>query len=115
MKPSFHVSRFTRHALVAPESDEGGSRNTQHATRNTFHASRPTSRRREEASAVIVVMALLAIVLIYIAGNLRSLQCLDRELKLVERRQIRRLESPTRISTAVTNLVPVPQPVRPDH
>jgi hypothetical protein len=42
---------------------------------------------------VIVVMALLAILLVYMAGNLRTLTNLGRELKLVERQQIRRLEA----------------------
>ena len=38
-------------------------------------------------------MVLLAIVLLYVAGNLRALYALDRELKLVEKRQTQRLES----------------------
>jgi len=42
---------------------------------------------------VIVVMALLAIILIFVAGNLRTLTNLGRELKLLERQQIRRLQS----------------------
>jgi len=42
---------------------------------------------------VIVVITLLSIVLIYIAGNLRALNNLGRDLKLVEQRQTRRLQS----------------------
>ena len=59
--------------------------------RFTHHVSRPP--RRESGSAVIVVMALLAIILIYVAGNLKTLANLGRELKLLERQQIRRLQN----------------------
>ena len=38
--------------------------------------------------AVIVVMMLVGIILIYIAANLRSLELLHRDLKLVEKQQI---------------------------
>jgi hypothetical protein len=38
-------------------------------------------------------MALLAIILIYVAGNLRTLHLLGRELKLLELRQTRRLQT----------------------
>jgi hypothetical protein len=62
-----------------------------HVSRFTFHASRPP--RRQSGSAVIVVMALLAIILIYVAANLRTLTSLGRELKLLERQQIRRLQT----------------------
>ena len=62
-----------------------------HASRFTHHVSRPP--RRQSGSAVIVVMALLAIILVYVAGNLRTLTSLGRELKLLERQQIRRLQS----------------------
>lgn len=36
-------------------------------------------------------MALLALVLIYVAANLRTLNYLSREIKLVEQHQLRRL------------------------
>jgi len=49
------------------------------------------SHRRQHGSAVIVVIALVAIVLIYVAGNVRTLHFLTREVKLVEERQVRRL------------------------
>lgn len=51
------------------------------------------SRPRERGSAVIVVLVLLAIVLVYINGNLRTLHYLGRELRLIERQQTRRLEA----------------------
>jgi Tfp pilus assembly protein PilX len=77
------------------------------------HVSRFTRpRRRQAGSAVIVVMALLAIILIYVAGNLRTLSNLGRELRLLERQQTRRLQtanattnSPTATLTG-TNSVP---------
>ena len=47
---------------------------------------------RQSGSAVIIVMALLALILVYVAGNLRALTNLGRELKLLERQQIRRLQ-----------------------
>ena len=50
-------------------------------------------RRRQDASAVIVVIFLLAIVFVYIGGNLRTLHHLGRELRLVERQQVRRLKA----------------------
>lgn len=61
-----------------------------HVSRFTHRVSSPP--RRQSGSAVIVVMALLAIILIYVAGNLRTLTNLGRELKLLERQQIRRLQ-----------------------
>jgi hypothetical protein len=86
-----------------------------HASRSTLHAPRFTSpRRREAGSAVIVVLALLAIMLVYVAGNLRTLNSLGRELKLLELQQTRRLQTAVRATnsppavTVVTNTVPTP-------
>ncbi len=63
-----------------------------------------TSSRRRDGSAVIVVMVLLAIVLMYIAANLRSMNFLEREIKLVERQQLHRLHP----QTVTTNTPPRP-------
>lgn len=38
-------------------------------------------------------MALLAIILVYVVGNLKTLANLGRELRLLERQQIRRLQN----------------------
>ncbi|MCX6927621.1 MAG: hypothetical protein NT154_31095 [Verrucomicrobia bacterium] len=38
-------------------------------------------------------MALLAILLVYVAGNMRTLSNLGRELRLLERQQTRRLQA----------------------
>ncbi len=50
-------------------------------------------RARERGMAVIVVIMLVGIILIYVAANLRSLELLRRDLKLVEQHQIRRTAS----------------------
>lgn len=55
--------------------------------------------------AVIVVISLLAIILIYLAGNIRCLNLLKRDLTLIERQQTRRLESGVK-----TNSVPGMKP-----
>ena len=44
--------------------------------------------------AVIVVIAIIAILLIYIGGNVRVLHFLSRDLKLVERQQLLRIHQP---------------------
>jgi len=58
-----------------------------------------TSRHRQpEGSAVIVVMAILALLLMYSAANLITLNVLDAELELLDDRQQRRIRqgaSPT--------------------
>jgi len=86
-----------------------------HSSRLTFHVSRFTPcRRRQAGSAVIVVIALLAIILVYVAGNLRTLNSLGRELKLLERQQTRRLQTVAQTAnsspaiTVATNTVPRP-------
>lgn len=56
---------------------------------------------------VLVVLVLMAIVLIYIGANIRSLHQLNREMKLVERRQVQRLKLQT------TNTVADPKPELP--
>lgn len=50
--------------------------------------------RAQRGVAVIVVLALLAIILLYIGANARTLYFLGRELKLIERQQLQRLAQP---------------------
>jgi hypothetical protein len=69
--------------------------------RITFHY----PRRREQGMAVIVVMALVAILLIYLAGNLRTLYSLSRELKLLDQKQTRRLASATVRTNSLTQIM----------
>jgi hypothetical protein len=58
-------------------------------------------RREERGVAVIVVLALLALIFLYIAANARTLDHLNRELKLIEKQQIRRLAGPTARTNSV--------------
>lgn len=53
--------------------------------------------------AVILIMALLAIILIYIAGNLGTLHHLRSDLRLIEQRQIRRLETISKTNALTFN------------
>ncbi len=64
-----------------------------HTSRVTFHASRPL--RRQSGSAVIIVLALIAIMLVYVAANMRTLYNLGSELRLLERKQVQRLKTAT--------------------
>jgi hypothetical protein len=48
-------------------------------------------RRRQDGMAVIVVIALIAILFVYVAGNVRTLYLLARDVKLVEEKQVRRI------------------------
>ena len=50
-----------------------------------------SSRRRQGGMAVIVMLALLSIMLVSIGASIRSLNRLDRELKLLDQHQTRRL------------------------
>jgi hypothetical protein len=84
-----------------------------HASRITDHVSRP--RRRQAGSAVIVVFALLAIILVYVASNLRTINSLGRELKVLERQQIHRLQALTQTTNtppaATISTNPVSRPL----
>lgn len=51
--------------------------------------SSPSARRSEQGVAVVVVLALLTILMLYIAANVRSLHIMSQEIKLVEQRQLR--------------------------
>jgi len=58
------------------------------------HSYRSRKNASQRGVAVIVVLALLAIILLYISANARTLYYLDREIKLIERQQIQRLAKP---------------------
>jgi len=49
------------------------------------------SNRQQDGMAVIVVIAFLSILLIFVAGNLRMLHLLRKDLKLIEQQQTNRL------------------------
>ena len=50
-----------------------------------------TSRRR--GIAIIVMLALISILILYVAANLHAISSLGRELKLTERHQLQRLNA----------------------
>ena len=58
--------------------------------------------------AVIMVMILVVIVLIYLAGNIRTLHNLGRDLRMIEQQQTRRLAVAGQVTNTVatTNLAP---------
>ena len=67
---------------------------------------RSAARRGERGFLVIALLAIVAIMLIYVNVNVRLLGNLKRELKLVEQQQIQRLEKvgaePLRLTNVVT-------------
>ena len=52
----------------------------------------PTAFSNERGSAVVVFLALLAIMLVLVAANSKTLVLLKKELRLVEHQQVQRLE-----------------------
>jgi hypothetical protein len=69
----------------------------------TLSHSRKTNPQHERGTAVVAVLALIAILLVYVSVNLRTLDHLGRELTLLEQKQQQRLRS----VTASTNVVSV--------
>lgn len=57
------------------------------------HCNAGHKRVAQQGSAVLVVLALLAIILIYVAYNVRMLHLLREEVRLVEKQQLRRLDA----------------------
>lgn len=60
-------------------------------------------RKIETGSATVVLIALLAIMVILVAANSKSLYLLHREVKLLEQQQVKRLDASQTNSAAVTN------------
>lgn len=60
------------------------------------------SPRKEGGFLVIVMMVILAIMLMYVMIGLRSLNHLHQDLKLVERKQVQRLQ-PASLPVVLTN------------
>lgn len=69
-------------------------------------------RRRDRGVAVIVVLAIISIVLVFVAANLRSLHRLSQEMRMIEKKQLHRLDlqaagqaiskSPTNVAVSVS-------------
>jgi len=55
--------------------------------------------RNERGFLIIAMMAILAIILIYVAASMRSLTHLRKDLKLVEQKQVQRLAKPSAVQT----------------
>jgi hypothetical protein len=68
---------------------------------------RPAARQGERGFLVIALLAIVAIMLIYVNVNVRLLGNLKRELKLVEQEQVQRLEKigaqPLPLTNTITN------------
>jgi len=64
----------------------------------------PSRQRNNGGFAVIIVLALIAIALLYAGANSRSLNRLSRQLKALERNQIHRLDSTTATNSTVQTL-----------
>jgi hypothetical protein len=60
--------------------------------------------------AVVVMLILMAILMMFVASNVRTLVQLKQEIRLVERKQIRRLDADARthanVNTNPTNAIP---------
>jgi len=63
--------------------------------------------RNEEGMAVIVVIALFAIMMLFMGMSLRSLDYLRQDLKIIERQQLQRIQQRSSVTNAViaTNTV----------
>jgi len=72
----------------------------------------PGARRGERGFLVIALLAIIAIMLVYINVSMRLLGSLKRELRLVEQAQIQRLEKigaqPLPLTNTSTNAAPIP-------
>lgn len=53
------------------------------------------SQRGERGSATILVLALVAIMMVFLTSNQRVLHSLKREVRLVEQQQLKKFQAPT--------------------
>ena len=68
------------------------SPNSERKTRNS---------KRESGSATILVLALVAILMVYLTTNQRVLHTLKREVRLVEQQQLKKFQPPAAKPVAV--------------
>ena len=68
--------------------------NAQRSTLNT-------QPRRQRGSATILVFALLAIMVLYMNSNQLTLRSLQRELRLVEAKQLKKFQAPAKTTPAL--------------
>ena len=81
MKSSLPISRVTTYRL-----DTKPARTSHRQTRRS-------------GTAVLVVLVIISILMVYVAGNLRTLDALGKQLKLIEKKQEQRLKSITTTNT----------------
>jgi len=67
----------------------------------------PSRHHRQSGSAVLIFITLLAIMLMLITANSSALLHLHRELKLLDQRQVERLNA-SQTNTITTAISPVP-------
>jgi hypothetical protein len=76
--------------------------------------------RHDHGSAVVVVIVLLGLMLIFVFANLKTLHFIDRELKLIEKRQLQRLSATVPatnnsnqiLTNSPPSTLPVPEPTQ---
>ncbi len=77
------------------------------------------SRHPERGSAVIVTLAMLAIMLLCVGANTIAIRTLSRELKLVEKKQMQRLQHAAPATAApakvAINILPAHDSDTPTH
>jgi len=61
----------------------------------------PRAPRNEDGMAVIVVIALFAIMLLFLGGTAHSLNQLRQDMRVIERQQLRRLQQPYVLTNAI--------------
>jgi hypothetical protein len=66
----------------------------------------PDSRRQRGFFLIVVMLALVTIMLIYVIANLRILAALKRDIRIVEQKQVQRLEKLSPAAPAATNAPP---------
>jgi len=75
----------------------------------------PIAARRNHGSAVVVMIVLLGLMLIFVFANVKTLHFMNRELKLIEKRQLQRLSATVsatnHIAQTRTNENPAKEPV----
>jgi hypothetical protein len=70
-------------------------------------------RRRQRGFLVIAMLAIISIMLVYIAANLHVLAALKRDIRLVEQKQVLRLSKTFPVAPgATTNTAPVIPPAQ---
>lgn len=63
--------------------------------------------------ATIIMVAILGILLIFVAANAKRLLQLDRELNLVEQRQVKKFNTPAAVTNPVASAMSTNEPSAP--